>query len=192
MSFNALCASFNALCALGFSSTERHAGVRATNWVSMHSVLWGSLQQRTGMATTMAMSVSMHSVLWGSLQPELPGLWRDQSMVSMHSVLWGSLQRNEPTGLGRLPKFQCTLCFGVLFNLNHVMAQSLEKSFNALCALGFSSTSAWVCGVSFSLFQCTLCFGVLFNGVVRVPQVQMYWFQCTLCFGVLFNPNSSR
>jgi len=64
---------FNALCALGFSSTFRQADVRRRRKVSMHSVLWGSLQHDVEARSRACRQVSMHSVLWGSLQRDLWG-----------------------------------------------------------------------------------------------------------------------
>jgi len=58
----------------------------------------------------------------------------------MHSVLWGSLQPRFTAPPFHLIQFQCTLCFGVLFNFNHRRNHDHPSSFNALCALGFSST----------------------------------------------------
>ena len=67
----ALTASFNALRALGFSSTIGSRWHPGRELVSMHFVLWGSLQRRCRCIGRDAPKVSMHFVLWGSLQPDL-------------------------------------------------------------------------------------------------------------------------
>ena len=129
----------------------------------MHSVLWGSLQRTRNRVLRNLNTVSMHSVLWGSLQhtSRLRSCSRrsfnalcalgfsstgqekgtgEREWVSMHSVLWGSLQlRAVHEHLDGIT-FQCTLCFGVLFNMLHRGQTHTYVCFNALCALGFSST----------------------------------------------------
>jgi len=83
--------------------------------------------------------------------------------------------------------FQCTLCFGVLFNAYRRWKIRCAGCFNALCALGFSSTSpcptrSW--GVLVSMHS--VLWGSLQRGRVTNAGVGLE-FQCTLCFGVLFN-----
>jgi len=107
---------FNALCALGFSSTARFTSLKVTSLVSMHSVLWGSLQPSVSILSSVPVLVSMHSVLWGSLQLNGYSKTGHGASVSMHSVLWGSLQLSATLAPGQEDRFQCTLCFGVLFN----------------------------------------------------------------------------
>jgi len=157
--------SFNALCALGFSSTNPPAVLLDPLKVSMHSVLWGSLQRVVPQFSSGCVHAFQCTLCFGVLFNLIKknrrryvmafqctlcfGVlfnrhWRKrrrQKKVSMHSVLWGSLQRSFRQCLICLALFQCTLCFGVLFNYWLLPVSARALGFNALCALGFSSTS---------------------------------------------------
>jgi len=155
---------FNALRALGSSSTKHKGNSHAKRIVSMHFVLWGLHQPCVELLVSLPLCVSMHFVLWGLHQPakirSLPA-WNKVSMhfvlwglhqpifigaillhqkVSMHFVLWGLHQPFVDDGCKGDCQFQCTSCFGVFINMGVRETATMVLSFNALRALGSSST----------------------------------------------------
>ena len=103
-------------------------------------MLWGSLQLYKSGKVIDYGYVSMHFVLWGSLQLGRTQSRNQTDCVSMHFVLWGSLQPGFVRRTHQRMVFQCTSCFGVLFNIAPLhKPRKMEQ------------------------FQCTSCFGVLFN-----------------------------
>ena len=110
------CTSFNALRALGFSSTNCSdpLGGRSESFNALRAL--GFSSTHGGGVGGISSNVSMHFVLWGSLQPVI--------IVSIITAVM----------------FQCTSCFGVLFNWKAPALLAGCVSFNALRALGFSST----------------------------------------------------
>ncbi len=154
---------FNALRALGYFSTAMSSFRQVPSFVSMHFVLWGTSQHRFDFQESTRNTVSMHFVLWGTSQ-----LYCKHCIVSY--ICFNALRAlgyfstklanrltfvprfNALRALGyfstpisdddwmRGNKFQCTSCFGVLLNIEHV--QFLDDE---------------------CLFQCTSCFGVLLN-----------------------------
>jgi len=58
----------------------------------------------------------------------------------MHFVLWGLHQLIPVAGFGEQIAFQCTSCFGVFINDERNQIVGAGKCFNALRALGSSST----------------------------------------------------
>ena len=107
--------SFNALRALGSSSTfEFSPGSREVN-------------------------VSMHFVLWGLHQLDLPGYgYREFSFNALRAL--GSSSTRMESRCNRHNTFQCTSCFGVFINFAQGSGSGGSQSFNALRALGSSST----------------------------------------------------
>jgi len=59
----------------------------------------------------------------------------------MHFVLWGLHQLDNSDGMDAQHQFQCTSCFGVFINLYQSWFRISLRSFNALRALGSSSTA---------------------------------------------------
>ena len=208
-----------------------HATVREI--VSMHFVLWGSLQLPYAAPGTNLVSVSMHFVLWGSLQRGGAGGQRFRLCFNaLRALGFSSTRRQHPRPADRsgfnalralgfsstvgyalgdtLHGFQCTSCFGVLFNLPAFCGKVMRPSFNALRALGFSSTTCqretmlrikvsmhFVLWGSLQQLGFTPVFlGSCFNAL-RALGFSSTWiglthqfpelFQCTSCFGVLFN-----
>ena len=182
---NNLGVGFNALCALGFSSTRFYVLRERNHSFNALCALGFSSTETT---TICGKRKSFQCTLCFGVLFNLGTPWcAPTGRVSMHSVLWGSLQLCADVCERGGVEFQCTLCFGVLFNLKKAMAHGCRTCFNALCALGFSSTimlSKWLSPRKVSMhsvlwgslqqkhyckgdkdgkFQCTLCFGVLFN-----------------------------
>jgi len=81
----------------------------------------------------------MHFVLWGLHQQRTVVPFLGIRRVSMHFVLWGLHQH----GFSEEPY--------------------LEEGFNALRALGSSSTRIYNANAADYKFQCTSCFGVFIN-----------------------------
>jgi len=179
LSFNALCAlgfsstrcwciaarpvvCFNALCALGFSSTFSPVhGVPCSGCFNALCAL-GFSSTRVG-AEPMSREVFQCTLCFGVLFNKEGVVYRATLLVSMHSVLWGSLQLAINTNAIMRYCFNALCALGFSSTRFSPCLNNGDLSFNALCALGFSSTRQRVRRCCARQFQCTLCFGVLFN-----------------------------
>ena len=81
----------------------------------------------------------------------------------MHFVLWGLHQLGTSAEVDWSSPFQCTSCFGVFINSSQTGTPNWVVSFNALRALGSSSTGLAHPEHDWKKFQCTSCFGVFIN-----------------------------
>ena len=108
--------SFNALRALGSSST---------------------VELREGRALPTFQCTSCFGVFINIVRLRVTG----PTHVSMHFVLWGLHQLTTEAHPRRMDLFQCTSCFGVFINRAVQAPRPFHLSFNALRALGSSSTT---------------------------------------------------
>ncbi len=135
--------------------------------------------------------------------------------VSMHFVLWGLHQPTVFISPDLVSVFQCTSCFGVFINVkSKTIVPSAGICFNALRALGSSSTRAWTSnackwgsfnalralgssstwnrGIRCQIFQVSMHFvlwGLHQLTDTRIAREGYREFQCTSCFGVFINQN---
>ena len=137
--------SFNALRALGSSSTGCKDSIEIPSQVSMHFVLWGLHQPGNRAAASVPVTFQCTSCF---------GVFINQMDCGR--------------GVAEL-KFQCTSCFGVFINPEATGKALDNMSFNALRALGSSSTLLLALILFLSVFQCTSCFGVFINHKQVVP-----------------------
>ncbi len=157
----------------------------------MHFVLWGLHQPTQSSLGGCISRVSMHFVLWGLHQLLISTSTVDTTLFQCTSCFGVFINRKRQKGRCQMAKFQCTSCFGVFINISPAVSQEPTLSFNALRALGSSSTVWRQIPGSRNRFQCTSCFGVFINSIRR-PTWPRCMFQCTSCFGVFINEARRR